>query len=682
MKQYPLKRSTHPPEADPREPRFTIKYEEDLNPAQLAVVMTLEGPILVIAGAGSGKTRTLVYRVARLIESGVHPQRILLLTFTRRAAQEMLKRAGLLLQASCDRVSGGTFHSTANTLLRKHGEAIGLEPSFTILDRSDTEDVIHLLRTSHGYNEKERRFPRKNTLAEIFSQSVNKMLSLEEVVMEDYSHFSPHIADIVQLEKLYTHYKQQRMLLDYDDLLVRLMELLETQPSVRRRLSEAYQYILVDEYQDTNKIQARIIRLLCDTHENIMVVGDDAQSIYSFRGANFRNIMDFPKEFPAARIFRLEENYRSTQPILDLTNEIIVRAKEKYPKHLFTRKGDGRLPALVQAENENFQSRFVCEKILELREEGVSLSDIAVLFRSSFHSFDLEIELARCNVPFVKRGGFKFIETAHVKDVLAHLRILANSLDAVSWMRLLLLIEGVGPKKAHAIIGTISKESALGGDPLKALKGLISRYPNEIQRGLMDLVKALEAVTASASGGPMTPSEQIGLLYHYYFPILQRKYDDYPKRMKDLEHLHTITGRYQRLPEFLADMALEPPDESVSDVSSALGGSGGGLDREDERLVLSTIHSAKGLEWHTVFIIWALDGKFPSAYSFTTDEELEEERRLLYVAATRAKQGLFITYPINVYDKALGSVLSKPTRFLDDIPKDYYDTWSLIEEGF
>ena len=634
--------------------------------AQLAVVMTLEGPILVIAGAGSGKTRTLVYRVARLIESGVPPQRILLLTFTRRAAQEMLKRAGLLLQASCDRVSGGTFHSTANALLRKYGEAIGLGSSFTILDRSDAEDVIHLLRTSHGYNEKERRFPRKNTLAEIFSQSVNKMLPLEEVVMEDYSHFSQHIPDLVQLEKLYTHYKRQRMLLDYDDLLVRLLELLETQPSVRRRLSEAYQYILVDEYQDTNKIQARIIRLLCDTHENIMVVGDDAQSIYSFRGANFRNIMDFPKEFPATRIFRLEENYRSIQPILDLTNEIINRAKEKYPKHLFTRKGDGRLPALVQAENENFQSRFVCEKILELREEGVSLSDIAVLFRSSFHAFDLEIELARCNVPFVKRGGFKFIETAHVKDVLAHLRILTNSLDAVSWMRLLLLIEGVGPKKAHAIIGTISKE----GDPLKALKGLISRYPNEIQRGLMDLVKALEAATEDH----MTPSEQIGFLYHYYFPILQRKYDDYPKRMKDLEHLHTITGRYQRLPEFLADMALEPPDESVSDVA--------GLDREDEKLVLSTIHSAKGLEWHTVFIIWALDGKFPSAYSFMTDEELEEERRLLYVAATRAKQGLFITYPINVYDKVLGSVLSKPTRFLDDIPKDYYDTWSLIEEGF
>ncbi|HLB94582.1 MAG TPA: ATP-dependent helicase [Nitrospiria bacterium] len=666
MKQYPLKHPTHPPQADPREPRFTIKYEEDLNMAQLAVVMTLEGPILVIAGAGSGKTRTLVYRVARLIESGVPPQRILLLTFTRRAAQEMLKRAGLLLQASCDRVSGGTFHSTANALLRKYGEAIGLGSSFTILDRSDAEDVIHLLRTSHGYNEKERRFPRKNTLAEIFSQSVNKMLPLEEVVMEDYSHFSQHIPDLVQLEKLYTHYKRQRMLLDYDDLLVRLLELLETQPSVRRRLSEAYQYILVDEYQDTNKIQARIIRLLCDTHENIMVVGDDAQSIYSFRGANFRNIMDFPKEFPATRIFRLEENYRSIQPILDLTNEIINRAKEKYPKHLFTRKGDGRLPALVQAESENFQSRFVCEKILELREEGVSLSDIAVLFRSSFHAFDLEIELARCNVPFVKRGGFKFIETAHVKDVLAHLRILTNSLDAVSWMRLLLLIEGVGPKKAHAIIGTISKE----GDPLKALKNLIPRYPNEIQRGLMDLVKALEAATEDH----MTPSEQIGFLYHYYFPILQRKYDDYPKRMKDLEHLHTITGRYQRLPEFLADMALEPPDESVSDVA--------GLDREDEKLVLSTIHSAKGLEWHTVFIIWALDGKFPSAYSFMTDEELEEERRLLYVAATRAKQGLFITYPINVYDKVLGSVLSKPTRFLDDIPKDYYDTWSLIEEGF
>ena len=674
MEEYTLRRRTPPPQADSQAPRFTIRYEEALNPAQLEAVMIQQGPLLVIAGAGSGKTRTLVYRVARMIESGVPPQRILLLTFTRKASQEMLKRAGLLLRSNCDHVSGGTFHSTANSLLRKYGKAVGLEPSFTILDRPDAEDVIHLLRASEGLAVKEKRFPRKDTLAEIFSQSVNKMLPVEEVVLEGYSHFAQHITELAQLKKLYTHYKRQRQLLDYDDVLSKLLELLETQPEIRRQLSERYQHIMVDEYQDTNKIQARTIRLLCDVHENVMVVGDDAQSIYSFRGANFKNIMDFPKDFPGTRMVSLEENYRSTQPILNLANEIINRAIEKYPKHLFTRKGAGRRPALVQAENENDQSRFVCQKVLELREEGVPLPDIAVLFRSGFHSFDLEIELARCNIPFVKRGGFKFIETAHVKDVLVHLRVLANPMDAVSWMRLLHLIEGIGPKKSHSIISAISKECPAGGDPLKVLEGLIRSYSKETQQGLMNLVDTLKGMISSASPGLKALSEQADVLYRYYFPILQQKYDDYPKRMKDLEHLLAIMERYQRPSDFLADMALEPPDESVSNVT--------GLSRDDEKLVLSTVHSAKGLEWHTVFIIWALDGKFPSAYSFLTEEELEEERRLFYVAATRAEQGLFMTYPINVYDKTLGSVLSKPTRFLDDIPKEFYDTLSVIEEVF
>ena len=660
MKQYTLKRSTQLPYRS----EFTINYEKDLNPEQLKAGMTLEGPLLVIAGAGSGKTRTLVYRVARLIESGVSPRNTLLLTFTRKAAQEMLKRVGLLLKADCNGVSGGTFHSIGNMILRKYGKAIGLEPSFTILDRSDAGDIIQLLRANQGYSEKAKRFPRKDTIAEILGQSANKMVPLEEVVMENYAHFSQHIQDLIQMEKLYANYKRKRSLLDYDDLLVRFLDLLESQPEIRRRLSESFRYILVDEYQDTNIIQARIIRLLCDVHQNIMVVGDDSQSIYSFRGANFKNIMDFPKEFPGTRIFQLEENYRSTQPILDLTNEIINHAKEKYPKHLFTRKGDGRQPVLAQALNENDQSRFVCQNILEFREEDVPLSEIAVLFRSSFHSFDLEVELARHNIPYEKRGGFKFIEMAHVKDILAHLRVIENPLDAVSWNRLLLLIEGIGPKKSQEIISDIGKS----GEPLKVFRKFADRYRNEIKTGLLGLIQIFEEIFQTVRA----PSDQVEALCRYYYPTLQRKYDDYPKRMKDLEHLHTITERYHRLSELLADMALDPPDQSVSDVVT--------LEREDEKMVLSTIHSAKGLEWHTVFIIWALDGRFPSAYSFMTDEELEEERRLFYVAATRAKQALFITYPIDIYDKTLGRVLSKPTRFLDDVSRDFYETWSLIEE--
>ncbi|MBI3995938.1 MAG: ATP-dependent helicase [Nitrospirae bacterium] len=653
-------------------PRYTIDYEKELNPAQYAAVTALDGPVLVIAGAGSGKTRTLVYRVARYIESGLPPENLLLLTFTRKAAQEMLSRAGLLLGTVCDRVAGGTFHSFSNMILRRRGTAIGLDPAFTILDRPDGEDAIHLLRNARGLGEREKRFPRKNTLSDMFSASVNKATALEEIVLTDYPHFSDHLGEILELEKAYADYKRQRSLLDYDDLLLKLQELLETQREVRGQLSETYRAIMVDEYQDTNKIQARVVRLLCANHENVMVVGDDAQSIYSFRGAHFKNIMDFPKEFPKARIFKLEENYRSTQPILNLTNEIINQAREKYPKHLFTHQKEGRPPVVVQAENENWQSRFVCQKVLELREEGVPLETIAVLFRSSHHSFDLEIELIKHGLPFVKRGGFKFIETTHVKDVLAHLRVLQNPRDAVSWNRLLLLIDGVGPKKSQSIIAAMAKEtdmSAAGSQNAGWLKAL--KVQSEQKAGgspLKEVTRLFDDLLAA----PQLPSEQLNRIYSYYTPHLSQRFDDYPKRIKDLEHLYAITERYMKLDEFLSDITLEPPSEAVSEIEPT--------GREDEKLILSTIHSAKGLEWHTVFIIWALDGKFPSMYSFDSDEELEEERRLMYVAATRAQKGLYITYPVNVYDKVLGTVLSRQSRFLDGLPRSLYNTWSLVEE--
>ncbi|MEK6683408.1 MAG: ATP-dependent helicase [Nitrospirota bacterium] len=659
---YVLKR----PSDSPVSPRFTIDYEKELNPAQYAAVTALDGPVLVIAGAGSGKTRTLVYRVARFIESGLPPQNLLLLTFTRKAAQEMLSRAGLLLGTVCDRVAGGTFHSFSNTILRRYGTAIGLEPAFTILDRPDGEDVIQLLRNARGLGGREKRFPRKNTLSDLFSASVNKATGLDEIVLTEYPHFSDHLNEILELEKAYTDFKRKRSLLDYDDLLLKLQELLETQREIREQLSETYRAIMVDEYQDTNKIQARVVRLLCANHENVMVVGDDAQSIYSFRGAHFKNIMDFPKEFPRARLFRLEENYRSTQPILNLTNAIINQAREKYPKHLFTHQKEGRPPVLVQAEDENYQSRFVCQRVLELRDEGVPLGEIAILFRSSRHSFDLEIELIRHGLPFIKRGGFKFIETTHVKDVLAHLRVLQNPRDAVSWNRLFLLMDGVGPKKSQSIIAAMAKET----DWLKVLK------VQSEQKAGGSALKEVTRLFEDLLGVPGVPSEQLNRIYSYYTPLLSQRFDDYPKRIKDLEHLYAITERYLKLDEFLSDITLEPPSEAVSEVEPM----GRSIGREGEKLILSTIHSAKGLEWHTVFIIWALDGKLPSMYSFDNDEEMEEERRLMYVAATRAKKGLYITYPINIYDKVLGTVLSKPTRFLDGISRSLYNTWSLVEE--
>lgn len=651
-------------------PSLAIDYQKELNEAQYKVASALEGPLLVIAGAGSGKTRTLIYRVARLIEAGVAPPSILLLTFTRKAAQEMLRRAAMLMDNRCEQVAGGTFHSVANLILRKYAAPMGLDPSFTILDRSDSEDVVNLLRTLLGLNERAKRFPKKHTIAEIFSKTVNKDLSLDEVVLQDYSHFGDHLEDLHKLQVTYQQYKTQKALLDYDDLLVKLRDLLADHQPINRQLSDTYRYIMVDEYQDTNKIQAEIVRLLAISHHNVMVVGDDSQSIYSFRGAHFRNIMDFPQQFPGAKIFTLEENYRSTQPILDLANAVIRQAEEKYPKRLFTRKNHGSIPAVIQAEDERAQSRFVCQKVLELREEGVPLHEIAVLFRSSFLSFDLEIELTRCNIPYIKRGGFKFMETAHVKDVLAHLRVVANPRDSVSWNRLLLLIEGIGPRTSQSIIGAVMNSVTNSGHFLEGLKPYCkgSHYSTALQ----ELYTLLEKLSEGPASG-LTPAEQVGWVCHYYLPLLKQRYDDYPKRMKDLEHLQTLAERYKETGTLLSDLVLEPPNESVSDIASP--------DNEDERLILSTIHSAKGLEWHTVFVLWALDGRLPSLHSFTSDEELEEERRLMYVAMTRAKENLFVTYPVKIFDRATGSVLSKPSRFIEDLDQNLLETWTLIEES-
>ena len=657
-KVYVLKR----PSAEASVKPLSRDYAQELNPQQLAAVEVVNGPALVIAGAGSGKTRVLVYRVARLIDMGIDPASILLLTFTRRAAQEMLGRVGLLIGPQSDRVTGGTFHSVANVLLRRYGRTIGLEPGFTILDRGDSEDLVNLVRAQIGLTETGKRFPRKKTIADLFSKRANTLQSLEDVLFAEYSHFGDYLGELTKLQEAYESTKRQRQLVDYDDLLTRLRELLTVDEPARRIISDTYRYILVDEYQDTNRLQAEVVRNLAATHENVMVVGDDSQSIYSFRGATFRNIMEFPTLFPGTTIFKLEENYRSTQSILELANDILKGATEKYSKTLFTQKGQGERPALVQTVGENPQSRFIAQKILELREEGVPLDDIAVLFRSSFHAFDLEIELSKRDIPFIKRGGFKFIETAHVKDLLAHLRIVHNPLDTVSWNRSLRLVDGVGQKRARDLMAQL----------------VISEAPYEVLRqgggrsalGLRNLASALESVGHAEDE---SPADQVNRLLEYYYPILKEQYDDYPKRIRDLEHLMVMAERYRGLEEFLADLTLEPPDESVTDIEAP--------DHDDERLVLSTIHSAKGLEWQCVFVIWLVDGRFPSSYSFLTEEELEEERRLLYVAVTRAKQLLYLTFPIQVYDKVTGSVLSKPSRFLDDVPASLVETWNVVENG-
>ena len=530
------------------------------------------------------------------------------------------------------------------------------------MDRPDSEDVIQLLRAELGLNTKEKRFPRKQTVAEIFSMALNKEFTVPDLIEREYPHLGDALDDILKLYELYVSYKNEKALVDYDDLLVKLRNLLEENEDLRQRLSERHRFIMVDEYQDTNRLQARIVRLLAAAHNNVMVVGDDAQSIYSFRGANFRNIMDFPKEFPGTRIIYLEENYRSVQPILTFTNEIIRRAQERYDKKLFTRKVEGETPLLVRAGNEQMQSRFVCQKVLELREEGVPLWDIAVLFRSSFHSFDLEIELARHNIPFVKRGGFQFMETAHIKDLLAYLRVLSNPQDAISWGRILLLLEGVGSQLAQKLIAWILS----GANPWAQLKSFSTK--GRAVHGLRTLAQVLEACSEKTR-----PEEMAQYLLQYYTPLLKQNHpDDYPKRMKDMEHFLGMTERYRSLERLLSDMALEPPTDSVGGVLA--------VNPDEGPLVLSTVHSAKGLEWHTVFVIWALDGRFPSYYNINTPEELEEERRLLYVATSRAKQNLFITYPIKIFDRSLQTILSRPCQFIDGLPDEILEPMTLVDE--
>ncbi len=645
------------------ESRYRIKYAELLNEAQLAAVTHREGPLLVVAGAGSGKTRTLIYRVARLIESGVPPGAILLLTFTRRAAQEMLDRVERLVGNGSRAVAGGTFHSFANNVLRHHGGAMGLKPNFTILDRSDMEDVLNLLRARMGLASRERRFPKKATLAEVISMARNKRRELAEEIEFDFPHLAEHQQEIIDLAAKYEAYKRERGLLDYDDLLYRLLELLQQYRLVRERLSNAYRYIMIDEYQDTNLVQADLVRLLAMTHENVMAVGDDAQSIYSFRGANFRNIMDFPAIFPGTRIIKLEENYRSLQGILDVANEVISRAAEKYTKALYTqRRGEFR-PILVRAQDEHMQSRFVAQRILELREEGVELSEIAVLFRSSFHSFDLELELQRRDIPFIKRGGFKFIETAHIKDALAHLRVVANPSDAVSWLRALTIVPGVGHRTAERVIEPL----ITAAQPHQELARMARESASRGGAGFRRLAELIAAITAEGQ----RPADQLAMVLEYYLPLMREAYpDDYPKRERDLEHFQNITQRYRSLEQMLADMALEPPSDSLDGVLAT--------EAEEGYVTLSTIHSAKGLEWRVVFLIWAADGRFPGPMS-TEVEELEEERRLMYVAGTRARDELYMTYPIYMFDRMRGHTMGRASRFLEDLPPEILPTATLQE---
>ncbi len=641
-------------------PEYQIDYDNLLNQQQLEAVKTFSGPVLCIAGAGSGKTRTLIYRVARMIETGINPDGILLLTFTRKAARNMLNRVSELIGESGRRVAGGTYHSFAAMMLRQYGHYLDLRPNFSIIDESDSGDIINLIRADLGLNRKETRFPQKKTLLEIFSRHINLEKPIESIISEHYQHFSEHTEDIKKIYRNFNEYKENNFLLDYDDLLIYLLRLLRDKQDARNTINDRFRYVMADEYQDTNGLQARITLLLGGTRRNIMVVGDDAQSIYSFRGALISNIIEFPRHFPDCSIIKLERNYRSSSNILGAANSLMKHSREGFAKTLFTLREEGEKTALVSCEDDEEQALFVAARILELREQGVSLNQMAVLFRSSFHAYQLELELKRRNIPYVKWGGFKFLESGHLKDIIAHMRVVQNPQDQVSWLRILLLIEGIGTQSATEIFNTIKNQT----DPFDFSACKVRPKAKE---GLIALKKFLRRALELASE---KPSKILDLAAEYYFPIMKRHFDDYPRRMKDIDALAVICGRFSRLGEFLAEMALEPPrDASDNNLS--------GKDNDDEQLILSTIHSAKGLEWHSVFIIQALEGRFPSFNAIKAGENLEEERRLMYVAMTRAKQNLAIVHPKTVWDPSTGGLLFQPSRFIDEIGAENLEKWEI-----
>ncbi|HEX5936812.1 MAG TPA: ATP-dependent helicase [Actinomycetota bacterium] len=644
---------------------------EDLNPEQLSAVRHGEGPLLIVAGAGSGKTMTLAARVASLVERGTRPERILLLTFSRRAAREMVSRAQRLIAANgVGHVWGGTFHAIGNRLLRIHGRALGLSPDFTVLDQADGADVMNLLRDELGYSSRERRFPRKDTLAAIYSRTVNAGDRLADVVKRHYPWCLDETEGIREIFRAYTERKRQQHVLDYDDLLL-FWKSLATSPEAGPQLAAAFDHVLVDEYHDTNALQADILEGMrpADGPRNLTVVGDDAQSIYGFRAATVRNILEFPERFPGTTIVKLERNYRSTPPILAASNAVIALSPQRHDKKLWsTREGIAR-PELRACLDEAEQSDAVCRAVLAHREEGVALKAQSVLFRAAHHSDHLEVELARRNIPFVKYGGLKFMEAAHVKDALACLRILENPYDEVSWFRVVQLLDGLGPASARRLMDDLEVRRGDTADAASPLARFLSE-PVAVPKAAADGVRTLRDVLGDClDSDAMPPAAQLARLRLFLEPVIAAKYDAAPARVRDLEQLELLASESASRGRFLADLTLDPP-ASTGDLA-------GPPHLDEDYLILSTIHSAKGLEWDVVHVIHAADGMIPSDLAAGDDDEIEEERRLLYVALTRARDRLHVTYPQRYYRRPRGledpHSYSQRSRFLPDEVLEHFE---------
>jgi DNA helicase II / ATP-dependent DNA helicase PcrA len=640
------------------------QWLESLNPAQVEAVTYGDGPLLVVAGAGTGKTRTLAYRVAFLISRGISPERILLLTFTRRAAEEMLHRAATAVsqEAVSTRVWGGTFHATANRLLRMYGKAAGLPPDFTIMDRSDSEDFLNVVRGELGLARTDRRFPRKGTCMDIYSRRVNSDDGLEVVLKRHFPWCDMWQEELRALFREYVERKQQRHILDYDDLLLYWHQMLQ-EDSLAALMGDRFDHILVDEYQDTNRIQARILEGMRRSNKNITVVGDDAQSIYSFRSATVENMMDFPQQFAGTRTVTLEQNYRSVQPILETTNRVIGQARQRYSKELWSDRGEGQMPEVVTCIDESRQDEEVIRRVLQHYEQGVPLRRQAVLFRAASNSASLELALTRRGIPFRKYGGLRFLEAAHVKDLISILRILENPRDEMAWFRVLQLLSGVGPAIAAAAFAHV-RENAFDSRSMATFQAPASARPG--LAGLAELIHDL------AGEEELPPAVQLDRVARFYLPLLEKNYDDPEPRKNDIEHLGELAARYPSRRQFLAELVLEPP-VSTGDFA-------GPPMLDEDWLVLSTIHSAKGLEWDAVYLIHAADGCLPSDLATGDDEEIEEELRLTYVAMTRARDFLYVLWPLRFYTRSFADshVYAQLCRFFTP---EVLDTMSRIAQN-
>ena len=682
-RQYTLQRA-------PRSTSIHIDYAAELNEQQLAAVTAPPGPLLVIAGAGSGKTRTLTYRVAYLLENGIDPRNILLLTFTNKAARQMLDRVANLLTVDASGLWGGTFHSVGNRMLRRHGSALGYSSGFTIMDREDQKDLINTVVASAGIDPKEIRFPKGDVLAEIFSFVVNTEIPMEELLAERFPYFLPLLDKLKDVHARYEKKKKATNSMDFDDLLEKTLSMLKQHEGIAAFYRRQFQFILVDEYQDTNKVQADLIDALACDHRNVMVVGDDAQSIYSWRGANFKNILEFPKRYPDAQVFKIEMNYRSVPEVLEVANAAIASNVEQFRKNLApTRDSNAVKPAVVALNDGSEQAQFVAQRILELRDEDVDLNDIAVLYRAHYHAIELQLELSRRGIPYQITSGIRFFEQAHIKDATSFLRFAANPRDEVAFKRMVKLLPGIGNRSADNLwnawdksIGAVAGVGDPGSKTASGTAGVSDPGYNFGERLLAmkvgarskksweQLAHTLDEI--APAGQPNAPSEMIT-------SVVEAIYDDYAKlnftnyelRREDLNQLAAFARQFKDVHEFLSQLALI----SNIDAEPALDQS-----TDTEAVNLSSVHQAKGLEFHTVFIIWLTDGMFPSARSLDTRDALEEERRLFYVAITRARDELYLTFPHMRLSGGYGDVFQRPSRFLKEIPNTLVEDWQVRRE--